>query len=108
MLDLDPTMIVLGTIFSSIGFVAYRYGRRMEVVPPIVIGVAFAPDGQIASQPVVVQQIGITPETAPYAGQMAEAAIAAVLRCAPLNLPAQYYQGGWDEFVLTFSPKGLA
>jgi len=38
--ELDPTRLALGLVFSGIGFVAYRYGRRMELVPPIVIGLA--------------------------------------------------------------------
>ena len=73
-----------------------------------VLGGSYTLDGQVAAQPVVVRQIGVTPETAPYADDMAEAAIVAVMRCAPLKLPTEYYSGGWDMFVLTFSPKGLA
>jgi len=40
MIDLDPTTIVLGVLFSSIGFIAFRYGRKMEMMSPVVIGLA--------------------------------------------------------------------
>jgi hypothetical protein len=35
---------------------------------------------------------------------MAQAAIGAVMRCAPLTLPPALYDNGWAEFDLTFSP----
>jgi hypothetical protein len=66
--------------------------------------VRLADDGQVAGLPVVVLQDGVTPANQPFAGRMAEAAIAAVIRCAPLRLPASYYQNGFTEFDLTFSP----
>jgi hypothetical protein len=39
-LDFDPTVIALGFLFGGIGFVAFRYGRRMQQVPPVVLGMA--------------------------------------------------------------------
>ena len=39
-LNLDPTAIALSFLFGGIGFVAFRYGRKMQEVPPIVLGVA--------------------------------------------------------------------
>jgi hypothetical protein len=39
---------------------------------------------------------------------MAEAASMAVIRCAPLHLPAELYRTGWGEMDLTFSPQALA
>ena len=38
MLDFDPTTFALGFLFSAIGFVAFRYGRKMELPAPVVIG----------------------------------------------------------------------
>lgn len=61
-------------------------------------------EGQIAGIPVVVLQDGVTPDNQPFAGRMAEAAIEAVIRCAPLRLPEAYYRNGFTEFDLTFSP----
>ena len=36
----DPTAIALGFLFGGIGFVAFRYGRQMQQVPPVVLGIA--------------------------------------------------------------------
>lgn len=38
MFDIDPTALALNVVFGGIGFIAYRYGRSMELVPPVVIG----------------------------------------------------------------------
>ena len=34
----DTTALVIGFVFGGIGFVAFQYGRKMELVSPIVIG----------------------------------------------------------------------
>jgi len=39
-LDLDPAALALSALFGGIGFVAFRYGRRMQRVPPTVLGMA--------------------------------------------------------------------
>ena len=66
--------------------------------------VRYTTEGQLARLPIVMYQSGVTPENETYAGPMAEAAIAAVMRCTPLTLPAQLYRNGFSEFDLTFSP----
>lgn len=38
LIDLDPTNLVLGFVFSAVGFVAFRYGRKMEEMSPVIIG----------------------------------------------------------------------
>lgn len=73
-----------------------------------VLAVRYAPDGSLAALPEVAVQRGVTPDAAPYAEAMAQAASAAVIRCAPLRLPAELYEGGWKDFELTFSPKAIA
>lgn len=73
-----------------------------------VLTVSYTPEGDLANSPVLRVQSGVTEENAAYAGQMARAAIEAVERCVPLRLPPELYKGGWDEFDLTFSPRGLA
>ena len=70
--------------------------------------VRFTPDGQLADVPVLLSQGGITPSNRVHAPAMAEAAMVAVVRCAPLSLPPELYQAGWDEFDLTFSPPSFA
>lgn len=70
--------------------------------------VHLGPDGGLTDLPKVVSQTGVTPANSIFAGRMAEAASQAILRCAPLRLPAELYAGGWDEIDLTFSPAVLA
>lgn len=38
MIDFDSTTFVIGLVFGSIGFVAFRYGRKMELLSPVLIG----------------------------------------------------------------------
>lgn len=70
--------------------------------------VHYAPDGQLATLPVLVGQAGVTDANKAHAAAMAEAAMLAVVRCSPLALPREFYQAGWDEFELTFSPRTFA
>jgi len=66
--------------------------------------VRYSPDGTLVGLPVVLSQSAVTPVNVAYAGAMAEAASLAVIRCAPLRLPAELYEGGWDAFELSFTP----
>src|SRR5688572_22282749 len=61
-------------------------------------------DGQLAELPSVVAQEGLTNANRPYAARMAEAAIGAVMRCAPLRMPAGLTLTRAIAFDLTFSP----
>ena len=70
--------------------------------------VRFTEGGELAGLPILLRQSGVTPANQPYAGPMAQAAIAAVMRCAPLHLPPRLYVNGWREFDLTFSPLAVA
>ncbi len=70
--------------------------------------VRFTGDGQLAQLPVVIAQDGVTPANRTYAGRMAEAAIEAVLRCAPIHLPAGFSSRRSIGFDLTFSPLAPA
>jgi len=67
----------------------------------------FNKDGSLAIAPTLLDQTGVNGENRAYAQQMAEAARRAVLRCAPLHLPADQYKGGWDHIQPTFSPASL-
>jgi hypothetical protein len=88
----------------------YRSPKLNRVARQIVtvLRVSYTPEGNLATSPVVSGQAGITEENRIYSGRMARAAIEAVERCVPLRLPQELYKGGWDEFDLTFSPRGLA
>ncbi len=72
------------------------------------LSVRYAPDGSLAAVPELVAQRGVTDANRADAGRVAEAAVAAVIRCTPLNLPPEHYRDGWDMFELSFSPKAVA
>lgn len=70
--------------------------------------VRYAPNGELASFPIVVSQSSVTPGNRPYATMMAQAAVTAVIDCSPLKLPPELHSRGWDEFELTFSLPSFA
>ena len=61
-------------------------------------------DGSVAGNPQLVEQTGISPSNRAYAQQIAEVARRAVLRCAPVHLPSELYEGGWDDLNFRFTP----
>lgn len=61
-------------------------------------------DGSLAAPPEFVSQTGATEANAAYARAFAETARRAVLRCSPLDLPADLYPQ-WREFELNFDPR---
>jgi len=61
-------------------------------------------DGSVAGNPQIVEQTGISAANRAYAQQIAEVARRAVLRCAPVHLPAELYEGGWDDLNFRFTP----
>jgi hypothetical protein len=66
------------------------------------------PGGEVRGLPVVLGQRGVTPDNETYAQPMAQAAVVAVVRCAPLTLPDRVYRYGWVDIFLTFSPLARA
>jgi outer membrane biosynthesis protein TonB len=52
-------------------------------------------------------QEGVNSSNRDYARQVAEAARRAILRCAPLDLPSELYEGGWDDMDIGFRPSSL-
>lgn len=61
-------------------------------------------DGSVAGTPQVVDQTGVNAGNRAYAQQIADVARRAVLRCAPVRLPAELYEGGWDDLDFRFTP----
>jgi hypothetical protein len=59
MIDLDPTTLVIGFVFSAIGFVAFRYGRKMELLSPVLIGLALMVYPLFVRGPVWLLTIGV-------------------------------------------------
>lgn len=75
-----------------------RAARRISTI----VEVHFSVDGRLTQPPTVTGQQGVLPETRFEATLLAQAALDAVSRCAPLTLPPEYHAGGWDVFELTF------
>lgn len=61
-------------------------------------------DGTVAGPPEFVSQTGATAGNQAYARAFVETARRAVLRCAPLQLPAELFPY-WREFELNFDPR---
>lgn len=61
-------------------------------------------DGTVAAPPEFVSQTGATAGNQAYARAFVETARRAVLRCAPLQLPADLFPY-WREFELNFDPR---
>ena len=60
-------------------------------------------DGSVASV-TVLEQAGVNAGNQSYARQMGELSIRAVKRCAPLKLPPDLYEGGWEDIAPKFTP----
>lgn len=62
--------------------------------------------GAVVGVPEVLGQTGVTPGNQSYARAFAESARRAVIRCAPLELPDEYYDA-WKLFELNFDPSKM-
>ena len=69
-----------------------------------VLRIRLNKDGSVSATPEFVSQTGATAGNAAYARAFVETARRAVLRCAPLALPADMF-GYWREFELNFDPR---
>lgn len=72
----------------------------------VVLRIELSKDGNVLGRPSVVSQTGVTPANGDYARAFAETARRAVLRCAPLKLPADMYDA-WRAFELNFDPSEM-
>ncbi len=66
----------------------------------VLLHAEFNPDGSAAARPVVVGHTG------PVSRAFDDSAVRAVLRCAPLKLPAQLYPQ-WKSFEINFDPETM-
>ena len=69
-----------------------------------VLDLRFNRDGSVAGNPQVVEQNGVGEGNAGYRQQMVDVSRRAVLQCAPLKLPDELYEGGWEHLQLNFIP----
>lgn len=65
-------------------------------------------DGSIKVAPEVIGNLGVNGGNQPYVRQMNEAAARALQRCAPYKLPADLYEGGWEDLIFTFRPTQIS
>lgn len=72
----------------------------------VVLKIRLNRDGSLAAPPEFVSQTGATDANSAYARAFVETARRAVLRCSPLELPANLY-AQWREFELNFDPRML-
>ena len=109
--QLDPAVVrqVLGGAAAQVKrcYRSPRIGHEARQIVTRLI-VRLGPDGALTALPELADQTGITPGNQPFAREMAEAAVLAVMRCAPLRLPPEHYDRIWREFELTFSMAGSA
>lgn len=70
----------------------------------VVLSIELDRSGRVIGTPDVVSQTGMTAGNQAYARAFADSARRAVLRCAPLQLPAEYYDA-WKLFELNFDPS---
>lgn len=66
------------------------------------------PDGSIKIAPEVIGNSGVNGGNQAYQRQMNEAATRALQRCAPYKLPADLYEGGWEDINFTFRPTQIS
>lgn len=59
MFGMDTSQLVVGFVFAAIGFVAFRYGRRMELIAPVLIGLVLMTYSMFVSDVVWLTVIGI-------------------------------------------------
>jgi len=70
-----------------------------------VLRLQFRRDGSVASA-TLSRQDGVSGSNRQYSQQMADLSRRAVLRCSPLKgLPADLYEGGWEDIEFTFRPS---
>ncbi|MGC6400178.1 cell envelope biogenesis protein TolA [Sphingomonas sp. FW199] len=66
------------------------------------IRLQLSPDGTMAARPQLRGQTGVTDENRRYSQRVAELAIAAFIQCAPYELPADLYAGGWEDIIINY------
>ena len=68
----------------------------------VEVVVRLKPNGEIDGRP-RVENMRQTPQFR----DAANSALRALIQCAPYDLPAQFYKGGWDHMVVTFDPNKM-
>lgn len=73
----------------------------------ILMRIRLGRDGQVSGSPAVARISGQTTANGAYANALAGSVRRAVLRCAPLRLPAELYDA-WADVELNFDPRDIS
>ncbi len=63
-------------------------------------------NGSLAARPEIRGQTGVDDDNRRYAERVGELARAAVIQCAPYNLPDELYEGGWQDIIINYRLPG--
>lgn len=59
MIDFDPSVLLVGLVVGSIGFVVFVYGKRQARVPHMVVGLALMAYPYFVGNPLVAGGIAV-------------------------------------------------
>ena len=65
-----------------------------------------AKDGSLTARPTLMGQTGVDDENGRYAQRVGELAAAAIIQCAPFELPDELYEGGWKNITINYKLPG--
>lgn len=70
------------------------------------INLQMAKDGSLTARPKLLGQTGVDDENDRYAQRVGELAAAAIIQCAPFELPDELYEGGWKNITINYKLPG--
>jgi outer membrane biosynthesis protein TonB len=70
------------------------------------INLQMAKDGSLTARPKLMGQTGVDDENGRYAQRVGELAAAAIIQCAPFELPDELYEGGWKNITINYKLPG--
>ena len=68
----------------------------------VEVEVRLGPDGRLQQTPRVINS-----GPGSIFADAANSAVRALVQCEPYDMPAEFYQGGWDHMVVTFDPQRM-
>ena len=95
---------LLGAMMKRAVSRCWNINSGLEGIDRLVIDVEvrLKPDGRLAQQPRITNS-----GQGPLFSDAANSAIRALVQCEPYDLPAEFYEGGWDHMVVTFDPQRM-
>lgn len=95
---------LLGVMMKRAVSRCWNINSGLEGIDKVVVEVEvrLTPEGRLQQLPRVINSGG-----GPHFSDAADSAIRALVQCEPYDLPAEFYQGGWDHMVVTFDPQRM-